>query len=218
MRKSIFLCAIVITLAFCVIGCSNNSTITESENYNFDTPVSEIDTTIDFGGENHFDHPVFLDETVCYTDLTQNEKLTILNDLKNSEIISAFVFIEYSGWSSFETDMSTSPDLLCQVKNIFLPSDKNYEIFNGTTEELGEYTSYVILTDTNGLTHTLFNFDYSIATDKIIGEFPNGDPLYETVPCSVIAYDGDYFLLRDVFVWRSIIDLNATYTEHYYDS
>ncbi len=161
---------------------------------------------------------ILLDQTEKHTELTVDEKLGILNDLKNTEIVSAFLVVNLLGaWCSAELSEESQPEAFKAVVEYFSKPANGYEMFEWDISELTEYDAYVVITDAKGAQYTIFVQDYSIIHyDEQIGTFSNGNPEYAYTESAAVCFDGDWFVIRDTLVWWPLTQIDVKYTGHYY--
>ena len=147
--------------------------------------------------------------SVIYSDMFKNFETINLDD-KNITSLAGFEKLELDNLISF----SANSNEISEFDKSFLryiDEDKftslslaGNELYEIDFEALDEYFGYAIFTDASGNEYTLFAYDYSI----VIGE--------TWFSCAVVAYDGDYFLMKDVFFWKSmVIDIDFRCTEIY---
>ena len=159
---------------------------------------------------------ILIDHTVKHTDLSADEKLEILNDLKNKDFISAFMVLWAQGWVSVEVSEDDQMEAYEELVNFFASPEVVYEPFQGDASMLHEYVAYVTLTDSDGNEYTLFVQDTSIYHgDEIIGEFSDGSPMYAYTECAAICYDGDWFIIRDTLGWWPLTRIKLNYSGYY---
>ena len=160
---------------------------------------------------------ILRDQTVKHTDFTVDEKLEILNDLKNKEFVSAFLVIDHEGWCSVTVGEEKEPEAFQEIVNFFASPDVEYEVFRWDLSELTDYVAYVTLTDKEGNKYTLFVQDYNIIHyDEQTGTFSNGNPMYNYTESAAVCFDGDWFVIRDTLVWWPLTQIDVKYTGHYY--
>ena len=157
------------------------------------------------------------DHTEKHTDFTVDEKLVILNDLKNKEIVSVFLAVNAIGtWRSVELSAESQPEAFRTVVKFFAEPVNEYEVFEWDTSELAEYDAYVILTDAQGEQYTIFVQDYNIIHyDRQVGTFSNGNPDYAFTEAAAICFDGDWFVIRETLAWWPLTHTGAKFTGHY---
>ncbi len=160
---------------------------------------------------------ILLDHKEKHTSMTADEKLEILNSLKNMDIVSAFVVIDYSGWVSAAVDEEDNPQAFEEIVSYFAADDAEYELLQfDTAQHSEEYSLYVTFRDANGGEYTLFAQDYSVIhEDEIVGEYSNGSPMYAYTDYVAVCFDGDWFLLNREFVWFTVQQMDIKYTGHY---
>jgi len=207
------LLCIVLVLIMClsVMSCGREHTAAEDN----DLPtIRDPDGTSTMPADKD---RIPIDHTVKHTDLTVDEKLEILNDLKNKEFISVFFALWEQVWVTVTVSEDNRPQAFQELLDFFVSTDVEYEHFQGDDSMLHEYIAYVTLTDVDGNEYTLFVQDTSIYhEDEIIGEFSDGSPMYAYTECAAICFDGDWFIIRDTLAWWPLTQIDVKYTGHYY--
>ena len=160
---------------------------------------------------------ILLDQNEKHTDMTIEEKLALLNELKNKEIVSAFLVVHAMGaWQSAELSAESQPEAFREIVKYFTEPVNEYEIFEWDTSELAEYDGYVTLTDVQGEQYTIFVQDYNIIHyDRQVGTFPNGNPDYAFTEAAAVCFDGDWFVIRETLAWWPLTHSGAKFTGHY---
>ena len=201
--KRIISALLALLMCLALISCGKKETPAADE------AVSEIVNTPEVPENNNH---LLIDQTEKHTNLTADEKLEILNDLKNKEIVSAFIVIDDQAWCSAELSAEKQPEAFEKVVEYFAKPLNEYEHFVWDVSELTDYDAYVILTDAQGEQYTIFVQDYSIIHyDEQIGTFPNGNPEYAYTEAAAVCFDGDWFVIKETLVWWPLIQLDIDY-------
>ena len=199
--------SLILALLMCLalISCGKEETPAEPS---ADETVSEIVNMPE--NNNH----LVIDQTEKHTNLTADEKLEILNGLKDKEIVSVFLVVHAMGtWNSAELSAESQPEAFEEIVQYFTQPVNEYEFFEWDTSELAEYNGYAVLTDSEGEQYTIFVQDYNIIHyDQQVGTFPNGNPDYAFTEAAAVCFDGEWFVIRETLVWWPLTHSGVKFT------